>query len=80
MAGMAANERRLIGIFLLVLVTLAGLEAVYWLLFFVWRTAADPSTNSLWWPRIYIWFAASVGALAGWIALLVWILKARKAN
>jgi uncharacterized membrane-anchored protein len=80
MAGMSANKRKLIGVFLLALVTLVGLDAVYWLLFFIWRTAADPSNNAIWWPHIYIWFATAVGALAGWIVLLVWISKPTKAN
>jgi uncharacterized membrane-anchored protein len=75
---MTANKRILIGIFLLILVTLIGLDAVYWLLFFLWRCAADPSNNALWWPRVLIWFAVSTIAFAGWIILLVWILRRRK--
>lgn len=77
MAAMTASKRSLIASVLLILVTLIGLDAVYWLLFYLWRSAADPS-NALWRTRIYIWFAVSTTALAGWIALLIWIINGRK--
>jgi hypothetical protein len=61
----------------LILATLFGLDAAYWLLFFLWRSAADPANNHLWFPRIYGWFAVSVFALAVWIADAIWLFRHR---
>jgi hypothetical protein len=62
----------------LLLVTLFGLDAAYWLLFSLWRAAADPANNYIWFPRIYGWFAASVFALAVWIADATWLYRHRQ--
>ncbi len=75
---MTVNKSYWIGIPLLFLATLLGLDGLYWLLFFLWRSAADPANNAIWHSHIYGWLAVCAVALVGWTALLVWILKSRK--
>ncbi|ADW71406.1 hypothetical protein AciX9_4460 (plasmid) [Granulicella tundricola MP5ACTX9] len=75
---MAKRKLFWVRISLLVLVTLFGLDALYWLLFFLWRSAADPAQNALWHSRIYLWSATGVTALFAWVALVFWILRDRK--
>jgi hypothetical protein len=78
MGCMTENKFYWIGIPLLVLATLVGLDGLYWLLFFLWRSAADPANNGVWHSHICRWSAVSAIALVGWIGLLVWIFKGRK--
>ncbi len=79
MAGMGANKRGVIWVVILfTLLTLIGLDSVYWLLFFIWRNAAQPTDNALWLPRIYAWLAASTITGVAWIALLIWTIRHRK--
>jgi hypothetical protein len=75
---MAQHKLFWVRISLLVLTTLVGLDGLYWLLFFLWRSAADPAQNALWHSRIYFWSAVSVAALIAWFALVVSILRDRK--
>jgi hypothetical protein len=75
---MTANRRNLIGGFLLVVVSIVGLDAAYWLLFYLWRTAADPSRKSLWLTRIYLWAAISTLAIAGWGILVLWMFREKE--
>jgi len=63
---------------LLILITLVGLDALYWLLFFLWRSAAEPARHALWNSHICIWLAVSVAALVVWSALVVWMLRDRR--
>jgi hypothetical protein len=63
---------------ILLLVPLFGIDAAYWLLFFLWRAAADPANNHIWFLRIYGWFAAGVFALAVWIADAIWLFRHRR--
>ena len=51
---MAKRKLFWVRISLLVLATLFELDALYWLLFFLWRSAADPAQNALWHSRIYL--------------------------
>jgi hypothetical protein len=74
---MAERELFWARISILVLATLFGLDALYWLLFF-WRSGADPAQNALWHSRIYLWSAVSVNALFAWAALVFCILRDRK--
>ena len=75
---MSGKKRYWIGIPLLVLATFIGLDGLYWLLFSLWRSAADPANSALWHSQIYRWLAVSIIALVGWIGLLVWIFKGRR--
>ncbi len=59
------------GAVLLILLTLVGLDAIYWLLFCIWRSAAEPANTSILLPRIYEWLAITIVAGVAWIALLV---------
>jgi hypothetical protein len=82
MARMAAKKHYVLGaVILLALLTLIELDSVYWLLFFLWRSAALPVSNNLWFPRIYFWLAVSIAIGATWIGLLIWIVRhGRKAT
>jgi hypothetical protein len=63
---------------LLVVTTLLGLYGLYWVLFFLWRSAAEPAQQAIWNSRIYIWAAVSFAAFVVWCVLVAWILKDRK--
>jgi hypothetical protein len=79
MAGIAAKKRGVLWVVILfTLLTLIGLDSVYWLLFFIWRSAAQPADNTLWRPRIYAWLAASIITGVAWIALLIWTVRHRR--
>jgi hypothetical protein len=73
---MAIKKRYILwaGIFLLLL-TFLSLDAIYWLLFFIWRSAAETALNGLWLPRIYIWLAVFTISVIAWISLLIWIIR-----
>ena len=73
---MAAKKQYVLGaVILLALLTLIELDSVYWLLFFLWRSAAQPVSNNLWLPRIYLWLAVSIIIGATWIGLLICIVQ-----
>jgi hypothetical protein len=75
---MTDNKLLWIRITLLIFATLVGLDGLYWFLFFLWRSAANPGNNALWLLQIYKWLAVSATAFVSWIGLLVWIVKGRK--
>jgi hypothetical protein len=76
MAGMATRKVYVFwAVILLALLTLLELDSIYWLLFFLWRSAAEPALNYLWFPRIYTWLAVSIIIGISWIALMVWIVR-----
>lgn len=79
MAGMEAKKRGVHWVVILfILLTIIGLDSIYWLLFFLWRSAAQPADNALWLPRIYAWLAASAITGVAWIALLIWTVRHRQ--
>jgi hypothetical protein len=63
---------------LLLVLTIAGLDATYWLLFFLWRSAAEPINNTLWRPRIYGWLSADLVCLAIFIIVATYLVKSRR--
>jgi hypothetical protein len=78
MAGMTKKKNYMIGRVLLVLLTLIGFDSAYWLLFFIWRSAAEPANNALWLPRIHGWLACSIITGLAWVVLLVWMLRGKR--
>jgi uncharacterized membrane-anchored protein len=75
MAEMNRSTKRYSLWIALLLLTLFAADAVYWTLFFAWRSAADPANNALWHPRFYVWFAMAVVAVCLWIADAVLISR-----
>lgn len=81
MAQLGAKKRSALWILILfTLLTLIGLDSVYWLLYFIWRSAAQPSNNAVWLPHIYAWLAASTITGVAWIALLIWAIHHRRSS
>ncbi len=72
---MAQSTKRHFYFGLLFLVSILGLFCAYWLLFYLWRSAADPANNFIWQPHILGWFLACVVALALWIGDVVAFLR-----
>ena len=68
---MARSTERHIYFGLLFRASLAGLYCAYWLLFYHWRSAADPADDSLWQPRILGWFLACVLSQALWAGVVI---------
>src|ERR1700737_4222714 len=76
MAGMATKKRYIPWAWiLLVLLTLLSLDSIYWLIFFLWRSAAEPAVNNLWLPRIYIWLSPFIITGIAWVTLLIWVVR-----
>lgn len=61
--------------FLLIVLTLGGIHTVYWLTRFLWMAAAQPAHKSLWTSQIYTWSAVSLLLGAGWIFLLMLLIR-----
>lgn len=72
---MPLSTKRHIYFGLLFLVSLVGIFCVYWLAFYVWRSAADPANNSVWHARILVWFDASIIVLLVWIADVIAFIR-----
>jgi CDP-diglyceride synthetase len=68
---MAQSTKRHIYFGLLFLVSILGLFCGYWLVFYLFRSAADPANNPIWQPHILGWFLAFIVALALWIGDVV---------
>jgi hypothetical protein len=64
-----------IALTLLVLLSLVGLDVVYWVLFFFWRSAAQPQYDAIWWPRVKTLLMEGAVVLAAWIADGIWLLR-----
>ncbi len=73
-----AKKRKILWTTVLLVSTLIGLDSGYWLFFFVWMSAAQPESNSVWMPRIYGWLAAGVVSGAVWVGAVVWLVRNRK--
>ena len=79
MAGMAAKKPQILWA-VIALVALLGLDSIYWLLFFLWRSAAEPALNHFWLPRIYVWLVSCIITGTTWIALMIRAVRYRRAS
>jgi hypothetical protein len=62
----------------MVVLTLAGLDSLYWLLFSLWMLAYPMADPVIWRPRFYAWLGITVLIGFLWIALCIWLSRQRK--
>jgi hypothetical protein len=60
---------------LLAILTLAGLDCLYWLSFSVWMLAYPFAQVSVWRIRFYIWLIAAVLVSFLWLFTLIWLIR-----
>jgi hypothetical protein len=73
-----AKKQTLWAMFVLVLLTLAGLASVYQMLFAVWMTAYPYANTSEWRARLYVRLAITIVLGLVWTVLAIWIFRQRR--
>lgn len=60
---------------LLALLSLGILDAGYWILFYYWRSAAEPRFDARWWSEARMWMTYAGLMAVAWIAVGAWLLR-----